>query len=307
MRRILLMLFATVHLINLNSQSKNTSQQIQPSFSPFKGVVYDMPVKEKKVGQLTRVSIQEYYDESIYDYDTLCEITLNQLYFPEASEDRQRFPGVVKKSCFAMILESKLSIPTEGCYQFELDSDDGSRLWINDVEVINNDGGHQMRSRKDTMLLKVGDYTLRIWYFQGMPDRYGLIFDAQYLGDSALCSNKVEEEQTRHSISVFFEPNAFQLDEEHTEAIKTFLDHSAIQGIQRIEIIGHTDNEGSESYNLALSKKRADAVSNLVKKYFIDSLIDMEVAGKGDSQPSVSNANVEGRSQNRRVEIIIHP
>ena len=266
-----------------------------------------MPVKEKKMGKLTRVSIQEFYDESIYDYDTLCKISLNHLNYPEASEDRLRFPGVKKKSCFAMLLESKMSISKKGCYQFELDSDDGSRLWINGIEIINNDGGHQMRSKIDTTFLKEGDYSVKVWYFQGMPDRYGLVFNSQYLGSDTICIDKIKENQRLVLGSILFESDQYQLSADGIAEVKSFIDKISIRDVKKIEIIGHTDNEGSEAFNLKLSIKRADAVSNLVKKYIIDSSIDIEVAGKGFSQPLVSNANKEGRSQNRRVEIIIHP
>lgn len=74
----------------------------------------------------------------------------------------------------------------------------------------------------------------------------------------------------------------------------------------RLNIIGHTDSSGSDSYNLRLSQVRASAVGNY--------LIGQGVAGQrivtngaGESQPIASNSTSQGRAQNRRVEIILTP
>lgn len=87
-----------------------------------------------------------------------------------------------------MILHSDMTIPQDGCYEFDLESDDGSMLWINGEELINNDGGHKMKSKRDTSNLRLGTYKAKMWYYQGMPDKLGLIFKAKYIGDSDSCS-----------------------------------------------------------------------------------------------------------------------
>ena len=72
----------------------------------------------------------------------------------------------------------------------------------------------------------------------------------------------------------------------------------------RIEISGHTDDVGSESFNNLLSQKRADAVVNyLVRKGVKSSRFTSK--GYGQSRPVSSNSNDEGRSQNRRTEFEI--
>ena len=70
----------------------------------------------------------------------------------------------------------------------------------------------------------------------------------------------------------------------------------------QVEIAGHTDNTGTEAYNLTLSQKRAEAVkAYLNQKGCPNELIATK--GYGLSQPMVSNNTLEGRAQNRRVEI----
>ncbi len=70
----------------------------------------------------------------------------------------------------------------------------------------------------------------------------------------------------------------------------------------KVEIQGHTDNMGAEDYNQALSEKRANAV----KAYFVEKGIAkdrLSAKGYGMSQPIASNDTVEGRFQNRRVQL----
>ncbi|MFV0447244.1 MAG: OmpA family protein [Vibrio sp.] len=69
-----------------------------------------------------------------------------------------------------------------------------------------------------------------------------------------------------------------------------------------IEIVGHTDNVGTESYNTKLSLERAQSVAN----YIVDQGIDakrLSIDGRGASEPVASNDTSEGRAANRRVEI----
>lgn len=74
----------------------------------------------------------------------------------------------------------------------------------------------------------------------------------------------------------------------------------------KIRIEGHTDNIGSEEYNLRLSQRRAEAVRDLlVAKGVSPSRIT--AIGYGESRPKASNDTSYGRQLNRRVEIFIEP
>lgn len=68
------------------------------------------------------------------------------------------------------------------------------------------------------------------------------------------------------------------------------------------KIEGHTDAVGSESYNMQLSRERA----NSVVQYLVDKGVDrdrLELVPKGESDPIATNDTQEGRAMNRRVEI----
>lgn len=77
-------------------------------------------------------------------------------------------------------------------------------------------------------------------------------------------------------------------------------------GKTQLAVVGHTDSTGSDAYNQQLSERRAQSVQQyLLSKGVIPERVD--AFGRGESQPRASNATPEGRTLNRRVEIIITP
>ena len=75
----------------------------------------------------------------------------------------------------------------------------------------------------------------------------------------------------------------------------------------RVEIGGHTDNQGGRSYNRDLSQRRAEAVRDYLVAHGIDTG-RMTVRGYGFSRPVASNDTPEGQAQNRRIEFnVIQP
>lgn len=75
----------------------------------------------------------------------------------------------------------------------------------------------------------------------------------------------------------------------------------------RLEISGHTDSTGSEALNLALSKRRAQAVRDYLVSFGI-APSRLTVEGFGPFRPVASNDTEEGRARNRRVEFrVLNP
>ena len=72
----------------------------------------------------------------------------------------------------------------------------------------------------------------------------------------------------------------------------------------RIEIAGHTDNNGSELANQLLSENRAKSVKSYLVKNGIDKL-RINCVGYGEKQPIANNNSKQGREKNRRIEIRI--
>ena len=67
---------------------------------------------------------------------------------------------------------------------------------------------------------------------------------------------------------------------------------------------GHTDSDGAEDYNLALSERRANAVKSYLAQHEVNSP-RMSVAWYGESQPVAENSTIAGKQANRRVEVAV--
>ncbi len=73
-----------------------------------------------------------------------------------------------------------------------------------------------------------------------------------------------------------------------------------------VQVVGHTDNTGSASYNQDLSTRRAQAVAGVLLEAGV-APFRVRSVGRGESEPVATNLTPAGRQQNRRVEVIIRP
>ncbi|MCX7930396.1 MAG: OmpA family protein [Chlorobi bacterium] len=112
------------------------------------------------------------------------------------------------------------------------------------------------------------------------------------------------ENQSATRLLVFFDFDKAELKEESLPELDLAAEFLKQHPAVRVRIEGHTDDVGSDEYNLQLSKRRADAVKNyLVSKGVEDKRI--MTIGYGKSQPKVKDTTPEARAQNRRVEMKI--
>lgn len=105
------------------------------------------------------------------------------------------------------------------------------------------------------------------------------------------------------NVAVEFETNSDQVQQALDDKIQPVLEYLLKYPKARMIITGHTDNVGSDAYNLALSRKRAESIKNyLVEKYHIQEH-RLLTRGAGLSEPIADNSTPEGQQQNRRVMI----
>jgi outer membrane protein OmpA-like peptidoglycan-associated protein len=71
-----------------------------------------------------------------------------------------------------------------------------------------------------------------------------------------------------------------------------------------IHVVGHTDSDGSDQYNQALSERRGEAVANLLANDGVPSS-RLRTEGRGEREPIASNTTADGKRRNRRVDIVI--
>ena len=93
------------------------------------------------------------------------------------------------------------------------------------------------------------------------------------------------------------------------EPLRAMLDRIAVavaEPASTLEIIGHTDSNGSETYNQQLSIERAEAVMHYLEQHGV-AAARMRARGLGEAEPIADNRTVQGRATNRRVDIILRP
>lgn len=92
---------------------------------------------------------------------------------------KEGFPGVDGLiEWFALDIRFSVNMSREGLYEFSLNSDDGSQLFIDDKIVINNDGEHSAIVKTGSINLSSGQHTFRVAYYQG--PRYRLALELKW-------------------------------------------------------------------------------------------------------------------------------
>jgi outer membrane protein OmpA-like peptidoglycan-associated protein len=103
---------------------------------------------------------------------------------------------------------------------------------------------------------------------------------------------------------LLFETNSYKLKDEHYPLLDSLSEFLVRYPTLFVSISGHTDNTGHERHNVSLSTDRANAVSDyLIARGVFFERIDFE--GFGSSRSIATNDTAEGRSKNRRVEVLI--
>jgi outer membrane protein OmpA-like peptidoglycan-associated protein len=106
------------------------------------------------------------------------------------------------------------------------------------------------------------------------------------------------------SFMVFFDWDRSNLSQQALATIRQAADAYKTKGNARITATGHTDRSGPESYNMALSLRRANAVKDALVRDGVPATA-ISVIGKGEADPLVPTADGVREPQNRRVEIVL--
>ncbi|HMT73025.1 MAG TPA: OmpA family protein [Chitinophagaceae bacterium] len=116
--------------------------------------------------------------------------------------------------------------------------------------------------------------------------------------------NKLMTEGKIVSYGIYFDVNKDVVKPQSYASLKEIAKILTDNPDVKINIVGHTDADGSDASNLDLSKRRAASVKKeLVKTFGIDAA-RMETDGKGETQPVATNDTPSNKALNRRVEFI---
>jgi len=106
---------------------------------------------------------------------------------------------------------------------------------------------------------------------------------------------------------VYFDTNMYNINTASQETLDKLSAILMENPDTNVIVVGHTDSSGAAEYNMALSEKRANAVTN----YFVGtkSLNQLRFTTNwfGEEQPTHDNTTPEGRAKNRRVNVVIVP
>lgn len=121
---------------------------------------------------------------------------------------------------------------------------------------------------------------------------------------SSQIEKKIKEEGKIAIYGIYFDHNSAEIKPESEPTIEQIAIYLKDNPSIKLYVVGHTDNTGSYEYNLKLSMNRAKAVVNkLISEYGINPN-RLKAVGVGPVAPIDSNETEEGRSRNRRVELV---
>ncbi len=121
-----------------------------------------------------------------------------------------------------------------------------------------------------------------------------------------LAKGKILFQQSFAEDRVRFKVNSFELTKDAKAALDEFaVKIKTLEKVVYLEIQGHTDDTGGAEYNDQLGQQRAEAVRRYLARAHKMPLGRISTISYGDTQPVQTNKTAKGRSQNRRVVIVV--
>ena len=186
-----------------------------------------------------------------------------------------------------------------GLEALSLLSNGSARVTAEDITVTGNTGSKSARSDISKLLSdKLGEgsrFSVEVTYLEKLDPVASMLTPDE-------CEAKIAEILKVRKIT--FEPGSDTVD---ATSLGTLDEISKVLGNcteLRMEIAGHTDSQGRETMNEALSKSRALAVLNALRDRRV-ATSSFTAEGYGETKPIASNDTEEGREANRRIEITL--
>lgn len=287
--------------ISQNDSSENIFGEEEGRLNNFAGYIYYIQENTSKLPDFTLLKpVGVIYTNSINVSD---------------QNFKKGFPGVSNRfEYFAIDYKGEFYIEDSSNYCFNLGSDDGSKLFIDEKLIISNDFLHGYIEKSNCIKLSKGSHKIEVQYFQG-PSNVALILryrkideeEFQVFNLSQLYPISVNEKDSSIDISIgdeiLFDFNSCELSEGAKQALgeikRLIIDKTKFK---LIIIEGHTDDIGSEDYNMKLSENRANSVNNYLTNIGVNPQL-MKTIACGEMKPKVQNIDDESRKKNRRIEM----
>jgi peptidoglycan-associated lipoprotein len=204
----------------------------------------------------------------------------------------------MKKSKKSLVAASLLlaAVATTGCATKKYV---GSQVGESEAKTSARIGGVETELEKTQMKVREHDEKIAATSktAQDALDRAiaaGKLAEGKFLYETVLSDDKVK-----------FSPSKSELSTDAKAALDAFV--AQLKGNNKnvfVEIQGHTDSLGSEDFNEKLGEERAEAVRRYMSKQGLP-LHRMQVISYGETEPVADNKTRDGRSQNRRVVLVV--
>jgi outer membrane protein OmpA-like peptidoglycan-associated protein len=172
------------------------------------------------------------------------------------------------------------------------------RLWINEEKLFDVPKGVPPGEVMNQLYFEVG-------HTNYSEDQYAVyVSNIKVATGKPDTRHKLVEEGKFSTTGILFDFQSAVIKDESYAVVKDIAGVLSEHASIRVKIIGHTSSDGDDKANMELSKKRADAVKDLLVKEFGIDAGRLESAGKGETQPVADNKTREGKVLNRRVEFI---
>ncbi|MCK5878516.1 MAG: OmpA family protein [Holophagae bacterium] len=275
-------LFVALFSLTFSINAQAQAVEEHPLIRPFPGSVfisgvknlnqnfaeYSFRVKDPQTGKSSKKTVQGKYWKLNY-------IILDSRGKWDTSRSVLEYRENYKQT--ALENDGKIMYENQGYLTFMLPGEDGSETWC-EVHIWN-------KSRQDLNIIEKKGFKKSMTFG---PAEIKAALDAK---------GRVQ----LHGILFELDKSSLQIkSNKQLGHIVTLLRQNADL---KLEVQGHTDDQGSHEYNLKLSQARAETVINYLGLFGID-ITRLVPRGFGESRPVVSNGTEEGRAKNRRVELV---
>jgi outer membrane protein OmpA-like peptidoglycan-associated protein len=301
---IIVCFFSFIQTKAQNSKDHGDFGKIDEHLNNFIGRIYFIPENTIKLPDFSKL-------------DPVGEIFTDCLNV-EYRDFQKGFPGVTNRfEFFAIDYKGYFYSKESGFYTFSLSSDDGSKLFVDHKLVIDNDSLHDLRGKVNSIKLGKGNHELEVQYFQGPRFSVALVLRFKKISEKTyqifnltkFYPISLNENDSTIDVSIgneiLFDFNSYELSKIAKRALtdikRIIIDKTRLKSII---VEGHTDDIGSESYNMKLSVNRANAVKIFLTDLGVDST-NIIIKGYGKTKPKVPNVDNESRKINRRIEMSI--
>jgi outer membrane protein OmpA-like peptidoglycan-associated protein len=186
-------------------------------------------------------------------------------------------------------------------------------IFQNYIQAVVSKGGTVINESKSVVFLTLKSGG-NIWWVQIQSDQSGTFSVSTVKEESmnqyiVLSAEDIAKEMKANGkatfYGIFFDTDKSDIKPESKETLEQMAKYLDANPQVNVFIVGHTDNSGSYEHNLNLSERRAEAVvQNLINTYQI-AATRLKGYGVASLAPVSSNSSDEGKSKNRRVEMVL--